>query len=191
MTELVTYFGYGANRDPRMIAAILGKQENELVGREGVLVGYELAVQTLAEIPGEVSSGAPKQTSPRDILRDAWGEDFQSYVVRPNPEGRVAGVAWQLTPDEVERMKDWELLDFGWHEMHNTYARTDECESMAVITEAVSTAEPVDRLVDGIDYPSFLDDVGKFQEIADRVRREYDERLYGPEGNTAGGPEQR
>lgn len=116
MSEKVAYFGYGANRDPRMMGWILKRNPDTLAGYDAALEGYGLAIQRLDQVPDKVVQDAPAPRSARDLLKESWDEDFMSYVIFPSPEGRVSGVMWKLTPEERERVRDWELIDFGWYE---------------------------------------------------------------------------
>ncbi len=183
MTNKVLYFGYGANRDARMIAAILGKPAEQLVGRPAVLQDYQLGVQTLEQIPDTVMPNAPEPKSPRQILRNVWGEGFESYVIEYHPGCKVSGTVWELTPEERERVRDWELFDYGWYEDCEGKAISEDGSEIDVITEKTRNDQVLDREVDGMDYETWLADPVKFEYIAKRVRQEYDTRLAESELN--------
>jgi len=184
MIENIYYFGYGTNRDPKMIAAILGKPETELNGTPAILEGYDIAVQRLDQVPDVISPKAPANISPRDILKESWGKDFMSYVIKPNSKGRVSGVIWVLTPEEHERIRDWELVDFGWYEDCEGTARTTDGQVIEIMSNRLGTEQSVDHIVDGLDYEVWLDSAERFIEVAEKARREYDERIMrGPEGS--------
>jgi len=185
MSHKVLYFGYGANRDPKMIAAIVGKPESELVGRPATLEGYSLGVQRLDQIPDITIPKAPAPISARDLLKESWDETFTSYVIKQDREGKVSGTIWELTPDERERIRDWELIDFGWYEDCEGLAKTPEGEEIPIITERLGSGQQIDREVDGIHYETWLNDPARFEIVAEKARQEYDERLKGPEGSTA------
>lgn len=171
MAGNVLYFGYGANRDRKMIAAILGKPESELVGHPALLDGHELGVQTLAQIPDDIAHSAPSPTSPRALLKKAWGDDFSSYVIRQNPHAKVGGTVWELTQDEREKIRDWELIDFGWYEDCTAQAVTTDGQTVDVVTERIGSEQPVDHIVDGLDYPTWLNEPHTFIEIATCTRQ--------------------
>lgn len=177
MTDKVYYFGYGANRDAKMIAAITGKPESELVGQPGVLEDYRLGVQTLANIPDTILPTSPVQISPRDALVVNWGEGFTSYVIQHSPGSKVSGIIWELSSAERERVRNWELIDFGWYEDCTGTAITESGLTVDIVTERVADERQVDHFVDGMDYPTWLHDVSKFQEIATMARHEYDDRM--------------
>ncbi len=183
MTEKTLYFGYGVTREPQMIAAILGKSETELIGIPATLEGYNLVIQRLDQVPDAINHNAPIPISPRTILKGSWGNDYVSYEIRQGPEGNVSGMVWELTPDERERIKDWELNVFGWHEECKGRAFDAEGNAIIVITERIGSGQAYDHEVDGMNYETWLDAPEKFIVVAEKARREYDERLYGPEGN--------
>lgn len=183
MAEKILYFGYGVTRAPQMIAALLGKSETELVGIPATLEGYNLVIQRLDQVPDTINPNAPIAISPRTILKSNWGNDYVSYEMRQDPEGNVSGMVWELTPDERERIKDWELNEFGWHEECEGRAFDAEGNAITVIAERIRSDQAYDHEVDGINYETWLDAPEKFIVVAKKARREYDERLYGPEGN--------
>lgn len=183
MAEKVLYFGYGANRDAKMISAITGRPESELFGRPATLGGYSLFVQKLNQVPDTLSPTAPYKATPRQILRDGWGEAFESYVIKPDTEGEVTGTLWELTPLERERVRDWELLDFGWYHDVEGRVRLEDGTEIEIATEAIDDSQDIDREVDGTNYETWLLPPEKFAEIAGKARREFDERLStNPEG---------
>lgn len=103
--EKILYFGYGANRDRRMMAAITGNEN--LVGRPGMLRRFVLCVQRLDQVPA----------SPRAILEESWPSSFESYIIRPGKENDwVTGTIWELTPLERDLVANWELIEFGWYQ---------------------------------------------------------------------------
>lgn len=183
MAEKILYFGYGVTRDPQMMAAILAKSETELVGIPATLEGYKLVVQRLDQVPDTINHNAPKPISPRTILKGSWGNDYVSYEIWQESEGKVSGTVWELTPDERERIRDWELNDFGWHEECEGRAFDAEGNAINVIAERIISDQAYDHEVDGINYETWLDAPEKFMVVAEKARREYDERLYGAEGN--------
>ena len=181
MSEKVSYFGYGANRDPRMMGWITKRDPETLVGQPAALEGYGLAVQRLDQVPNVATPDSPIPKSARDLLEESWKDDFTSYVIFPRTDGQVAGVIWELTPEERERVRDWELIDFGWYEDTNGMAKTLEGQRVPVITERLGPGQQYDREVDGLHYETWLNDPEKFRIVAEKAALEYDERL-GPEG---------
>lgn len=182
----VNYFGYGANRDPKMLSAILGVQEADLQGRgyPAVLEGYSLAVQRLGQVTDIRAEGMP--VSPREVLASNWGDDFTSYVIRPHDEGMVTGTVWELTPEERERIRDWELIDLGWYEDYEAVVRTPEGGIVTIIGEKLRGDQPIDYEVDGLNYETWLNDPELIERIAIKVRHEYDARngLANPEDSS-------
>ncbi|MGB4759555.1 MAG: hypothetical protein WBP26_05885 [Candidatus Saccharimonadales bacterium] len=177
MSEMVNYFGYGANRNSRMIAAITGRAASGLAGRAAVLQDFNLCVQNLGQIPNVVVGTAPAPKTPREIIRANWGGDFLSYGIKPAEGGKVAGTIWWLTPEERERIRDWELIDFGWYEDTSGIATTnDGREPLEVVTERLRSSQDVAEVVDGLNYETWLAPAEKFEAIASIARQEYDAR---------------
>lgn len=88
--KTLIYFGYGQNSSPEMMAAITGRNKDDLVSWETVIDGYELCIQEIQQVP-PLSQG---------ILRKSWGDmadSFRSYVIRPKEGGKVKGRAYFLT----------------------------------------------------------------------------------------------
>lgn len=183
MTNKVLYFGYGANRDARMIAAITGKTVEQLVGHPAVLQDYQLGIQGLEQIPDTVPPNSPADISAREILRRGWGDGFESYVVEYRPGQKVRGTIWELSPEDRERVRDWELLDYGWYEDCEGKAITAEGTEIDIVTERIRGDQKIGREVDGMNYETWLADPERFEEVAERVRHEYDERLSETEIN--------
>lgn len=150
------YFGYGANRDSAMIEAITGKS---LHGRPAYIEGWELCVQNLSNIP-EI---------PREILQDAWGDHFESYVIREGT-GLVNGTLWELHPEDRVRVAKWELIPYGWYKNRGVRAfPEDEPRGLQSVTEVIEN-QSIDRIVDGMNYKTFLMDREEILAHAERVR---------------------
>ena len=181
MSETVKYFGFGANRDPKMIAAITGKSENELQGTPAILEGFGLAIQNLHQVPDTIARGSYLPISAQAILRGNWGDSFRSYVVFPRLGRQVAGTIWDLSPDDRERIRDWELVG-DWYQDAVGVARTTEGELADVVTESLGNGQSYSLEVQGLDYETWLQPVDQFEIIATKARREYDERSWSPEG---------
>lgn len=112
MENKILYFGYGANSRKEMMEAITGNKN--LNGQPGVLRGFKLFVQKMNQVPDSVFPGAPAPISPKVILKPNWGDDFETYIVKPAGEkDEVAGTVWELTSLQRELVRDWELVDFG------------------------------------------------------------------------------
>jgi hypothetical protein len=181
MSERIAYFGYGANRDPRMMGWILGQDPDTLTGYLASLDGYGLAIQRLDQVPDKVVQSAPIPRSARDLLKENWDEDFMSYVIFPSPGDKVSGVMWELTPEDRERVRDWELIDFGWYEDVEVSVRDSAGDEHTVVTERLGSGQEFAHEVYGTRYVTWLNDPEKFRVVAEKAAREYDERL-GPEG---------
>lgn len=173
---MVAYFGYGTNRDHDMMAAMIGR--DHIWGVKATLPGYELAIQSLERIPDKILPTAPVPRSPREIMKTALGEKAELYIIRPNPKGVTHGTVWQLTSEEYEMVRDWELLDFGMQEDLAGEARTESGDNIHVQTHgSKDPGLPVDRVVEGKDYEDYIVPRQAILETARRVHREFMERV--------------
>lgn len=96
MEKLFYYFGFGANKSPEMINAIIGRKP------EGFPVfpdDYELCVEKWDEL----------NETAREHLSGSWDKSFSSYTIRERIGSRVYGTCWKVTKKERELIKDWEL----------------------------------------------------------------------------------
>ncbi len=181
MENKVLYFGYGANSQREMMEAITGNEN--LVGRTGVLKGFKLCIQKMNQVPDTVFPTSPVKISPKKILEDNWGEDFETYIIKPGDiTDEVAGTIWELTPRERELVRDWELVDFGWYKDMNGKAIAQDGQEVLVQTEGIREGQQIDREVDGRDYEPFLNKIEDFQRVAEKARRAYIERQRTKEG---------
>ena len=177
MAKNVLYFGYWANSRLEMMAAITGN--DNLKGIPATLPSYELCVQRLDQIPDTIFPGAPIEISPRRIIASEWLETFRSYTIRQSTSGdkAVAGMIWELTPLERDLVCDWELIDFGWYQDIEAVAVTEYGEDILVVTEGLRPGQEIDKVVDGLTYPPFLNSLEDFARIAEKARREFFERM--------------
>lgn len=177
MSELVKYFGYGANRDPRMIAAILGKTADQLTGDKAVLKDFGLAIQKLDQIPATAPEGSDLMISPRDVIEEKWGTNFKTYTIFPKTGSYVLGTIWELTAEERERVRDWELVG-DWYKDDSGIAQTNY-GNLPVVTESIGDGQAYESEVNGLEYETWLAPPVRFEIIAGVVRHEYDQRLLG------------
>lgn len=174
--QSIPYFGYGTNRDHDMMAAMIGR--DDLIGIRAFAHDYELVIQNLEHIPGEVSPTAPFPQSPREILKSALGDDARLYIIRPKPGAIVYGTLWYITPEEYEMVRDWELLDFGMQEDMKIIAETETGETLTVQTHGFDNPNlPMSIVIEGEGYEDYLVDKEKILATARRVNQEFRERI--------------
>lgn len=161
MDQKILYFGYGANSQREMMEAITGNRN--LKGQPAVLKGYALCVQKLSQVPDLVKKN----------LQESWGDSFETYIIKPDPNGEVAGTIWELSPDERELVRDWELIDLGWYKDMVGKAVIEDGTEIDVQTEGLREGQRIDREVRGKYYPPFLNNLKDFKRIAEQSRREY------------------
>jgi len=155
MEQKVLYFGYGANREPRMMAAITGDQN--LKGTPAVLEGYTLCIQRLDQVP----------ESPRQILRHSGQpETFESYVAIRDKKGKIFGTVWELTPQQRELVRRWELVG-DWQKEGKGKATLKNGKKNDVVTEVLGEGQKIDREVRTESYNPWLNSPDDFQRTTD------------------------
>ncbi|MBI2578781.1 MAG: gamma-glutamylcyclotransferase [Candidatus Aenigmarchaeota archaeon] len=155
---MVKYFGYGANKSPRMMKAIVGERPSGILA---VLHDYELVVQEWGDIPPEV----------RKILAQTWDRDFRSYGIRPKKGSAVRGRLWNITREERYLVKAWEICPI-WYEPVVVPVRTYDGRGAMAETEIIN--RPVGTVVKGnTDYVTFLNPPNRMFDAARLTREEY------------------
>lgn len=172
----IPYFGYGTNRDRDMMVAMIGR--NNLSGAKGVIFDYELVIQDLEHIPDRVLSTAPAPRSPREIMKTALGDNAKLYIIRPKSVAITYGTIWQITPEEYEMVRDWELLDFGMQEDMQVLGQTETGEKITVQTHGSNDPNLLMSVViEGENYEDYLVPKEKILETARQVNNEFRERM--------------
>lgn len=168
----VKYFAYGSNRNLEMIAAIIGR--HKIVGEKAVLPGFELCIQKIDQIASAVLPDAPAPISPQKTIRDIFGDDFELYIMRINPKGKVHGTIWDISPEEREMVRDWEMLDYGMQNDVKSQAINTDGKKIDVVAEGLTNREiEVDRVVEGDQYDDFIVSKQKIIDVANKSRQEY------------------
>lgn len=169
---IIKYFGYGSNADKDMMVHMVGR--DDLKGEPGKLMGYQLCVQSLDQIRDIVPPTSPIKNSPRDLIRRNFGDKFDLFVAVPKPDAVIYGTIWDLTPEEIDLVKEWECVDYGMQEEVKAMAMDSKEDLIQVETQAV-VDPPADYydVIEGNDYPRYIADKNKMLETADRVRLAY------------------
>ncbi|HUU40445.1 MAG TPA: hypothetical protein VMW42_05865 [Desulfatiglandales bacterium] len=143
-------------------------------GEHGRLIGYELTIQRADQFRAEIPPTSPNpKMSPRDIIIDSWGPKFEMYTSRPNPTGIIYGTIWDITPEELELVREWEMVDLGCQEDARGIAVTDNGELVEVITQSFLKPAKIDRVIKGDDYEPYIWDKETMLKTADQVRLNY------------------
>lgn len=138
----VFFFGYGANRNKEKIKEIIGHYPALELG--GILEGYQLAYQTLEQIPNP----------PKEILEKIFGSNFKAYTLKKG-DGIVEGTLWQVTEDEAKLIREWEY-DGIWREFIQVSIKTAGNKEVRALTEKSNDTYPTIDVVDGLQYDEFL-----------------------------------
>lgn len=163
---MIRYFGYGSNKDLDMMVHMVGRQN--LKGEPGKLLDFELCVQKINQIRDK------KPVSPREIVRDGFGDSFELFVARQKPGAEIKGTIWELTPEELELVKNWEMTELGMQEEINAKAVDSSGNTIDVETQAVIDPPPeIDRVISDPDYDPYVVTKEKMLSVADGVREDY------------------
>lgn len=166
----IKYFGFGTNRDIDMMAHIVGRKN--ISGEPGKLIGYELCILKGKQFRDIIPKTSPLNISPRTLIVNSWGPDFKMYVSRPNPDGVIYGTIWDITPEEFELVREWELVDYGAQEDARGMAINSRGEIIEVITQSFlnSPIPEIDKVVVGDDYNPYIASKEAMLKKADEVR---------------------
>ncbi len=170
--QTLLYFGFGTNKDLAMMEHMVGRKKIE--GTPGVLIGYDVCIQRTDQFRTEIPPTTPFQASPRDLIMRSWGPDFEMYVSKPNPNGRAYGTIWRITPEELELVREWELVDYGAQEDAWGIAIDETKVEYKVITQSFMRPPiDIDRVVEGKDYPAYIWPKDLMLKRADELREQY------------------
>lgn len=172
-TKIIKYFGFGTNRDLDMMAHMIGRKD--IVGELGRLLGYELCIQRGKQFRDEIPKTSPLKISPRTLIVRSWGPEFKMYVSRPNPDGIIYGTIWDITPEELELVREWEMVDYGAQEDAKGMAVNSSGEIIEVITQSfLSPPLPeIEQVITGDDYEPYIESKEAMLKKADEVRFQY------------------
>lgn len=84
--------------------------------------------------------------SVRHILRRGWGDSFQNYVAKPHKGKFVTGNIWEVTEHELEFIRYWELVEYGWYEEVDVAVKIDDGALQSVKTVCLRQGQEIDRL---------------------------------------------
>ena len=156
--------------------AITGNKN--LVGHTAILPGYKLCLQKLHHVPDLVFPNSPIPISPRKILETAWRDDFESYSIIKGGEGdEVVGVVWELTPEERDLVREWELIDFGWAKDIEAIVSIEGNTKIKILTEGIRDGQEFDSIVDGKEYKEIPVPLEDLKLAIEKCRKEYFSRI--------------
>lgn len=153
--SIIKYFGFGTNCDIEMMAHMIGR--DNIRGESGKLIGYELGTLKAKRFNDNVPKNSPVDISARAILVKGWGPDFDMYVSRPNPNGVIYGTIWDITPDELALVREWELVDHGAQEDTWGEAVNIKGVKFKVITQSfMKPPAEMDKVITEPDYEPYI-----------------------------------
>ena len=173
--NVVKFFSYVVNENIEMLRALFGRKN--LLYEDAVLPGYELCIQTVKDVSNKIVRGSPLKMSPRQIMEDFFGADYELYVIRPNPRKTVIGKIWYVSRDEYEYLREWEMIEYGMSEDIVAKATNDKGDSFLVSTYGLlKNADNISKVISG-DYRRHEAPSKKKLARIRRVRLEYQKRM--------------
>jgi hypothetical protein len=151
--ETVEFFAYGPDADLDVVTAMIGRKP--LSARPAVLEGFRLGIQNIDDIPDVKVRGL--QGTARQMIRKMWKDDvpdFEMYVVRKG-KGQVKGIVYTMRKEDMEIVKDWELVASKWYSIVEGKVTFDDGKTGKVLTIAVKN-QNIQREVDGLHYDLFF-----------------------------------
>lgn len=174
-SNIVKYFSYVVNENIEMLQALFGRKN--LLYEDAILQGYELCIQTVNDVSNKIPSSSPLKKSPREIMKDFFGANYELYVIRANSQKKVSGKIWYVSPEEYEYLREWEMIEYGMSEDIVARAINDDGDSMTVSTYGlVKNPKNISKVVDA-GYQRMEAPSKKKLERIRRVRREFIERM--------------
>jgi hypothetical protein len=169
----IKYFGFGTNKDLEMMEHMIGRKN--IQGEKGKLFGYELCVQRGAQFREEIPENSVLGISPRTLIVNSWGPEFKMYVSRPNPEGIIFGTIWDITEDEFQLVREWEMVDYGAQEDVKALASNSKGEMVGVITQSFinSPTPEIESVITDENYNPYIESKEAMLNKADQVRENY------------------
>ena len=68
---------------------------------------------------------------------------------------------------------EWEMIEFGWYKDMDITAVLEDGTEITVNTEGLNEGAAIDRVVDGIDYPTYLIDPTDMYKVAEKAREDF------------------
>lgn len=145
----VYFFGYGADCEPDLIRAVTGHTP-KIIG-PAMLNDYELRIQELDEI---TQAG---DNPPRQILHNAWGGRFRSYVIVPKGGASVRGMLYRISLHDRHLVDKWELVSEGWYDKAFVeVALMGRQKTYRAETQVLAPGQSASVTADGDDYDPWL-----------------------------------
>lgn len=174
-TPNINFFSYVKGDNEGMMSAIFGRKN--IRHENAILQGYELCIQTAKDITDKVLPTCPYPLSPRAILTENRGPNFELYTIRPNPKKNLKGEVWHVSDQEYEYLRNYELIECGMSEDIKAFAFTNKGILITVNTYGlVRNVNNITKVVE-VDYRR--PEIPKKEKIDSAIesRQEYIERM--------------
>ncbi|MBI4919075.1 hypothetical protein HY837_04035 [archaeon] len=169
--NLIAYFGFGTNRDLAMMQHMIDRKK--IKGEHGRLIGYEITIQKANQFRTEIPKTSPYPVSPKNLILRSWGPKFEMFTSRPNPTGVAYGTIWYITPEELELVREWEIVDYGCQEDAFGIAVTKKGKLVNVITQSFLKPTKISRVIRGDNYNPYIWNKKAMLKRADEILTQY------------------
>ena len=174
-SNVIKFFSYVVNENIEMLQALFGRKN--LLYEEAVLQGYELCIQKVGNLSNKIERLSPIKKSPREIMVDFFGSDYELYVIRANEKKTVPGKIWYVSKEEYEYLREWEMIEYGMSEDIIGKAITTKGDILYVSTYGlVKNANNISKIIKA-DYRRKEATSQKKLARIRRVRKEYIQRM--------------
>ena len=145
--NLVKFFSYVVRENVEGLHALFGRRN--LLYEDAVLQGHELCIQTPKDLSNAVPKNSPLSKSPREIITEKFGESYELYAIRANPNKTISGKIWYISPEEFEYLREWEMIDAGMSDDIVAKAMTEDGDLITVRTYGlVKEPNKITKVVD-------------------------------------------
>jgi len=168
---------YCTGPDEGMMKSMVGR--DKIKGETVIFLGIGLGIQKIYQIRNTIPSNTPdpKKRSSQTIIRDGFNDNFELYLCIPDPKGSSHPTMWNLTQEEFDLAREWELVDQGMQEDLKGLAITDDGKFKACIGHGLQKMPfDFDRIILRDTYKPFIEDPVKMLEEADKSRDIFAER---------------
>lgn len=145
--NLVKFFSYVVKENQEGLKALMGRKK--LLYEDAVLPDYELCIQTVNDVSDVVPEGSPSKDSPREIMKKFFRPDYELFTIRKKKGANVPGKIWYISPEELEYLREWEMIDYGMSDDIYTKVVTEDGDMVSVYTYGlVKFPENITRVID-------------------------------------------
>lgn len=139
-SEATLHVAYGPLRDPEVMERIVGPPLKKI--GDVAILGVGLAEQNLEHLPAAAQSVLIEQgVNPESFVSTGLTKETT------DPNGGIGGTLFSLTPEQAQKIDDYELTDTGWFTREDVTVATPQGDEMVVSTHVLPEASQTVGLV--------------------------------------------